>query len=101
MAIIKVHSEEGAQSGNLKGQFFRTKRKAQELIEGTHREQYNWIWSYCAKVKRVMPNSTVLVHKEEKNEGVYKFKRMYCCLGPPKEGVKRVVGPSLEWMVVF
>ena len=71
-----------------RSQFYRTKSKAQELIEGSHKEQYNWIWDYCAEIKRAMPNTTIVVHKDE-TDGVRKFKRMYCCLGPLKAGVKK------------
>lgn len=42
-----------------------------------------------------MPNSIVVVHKEEDNKGVYKFKRMYCCLGPLKEGFKKDCRPFI------
>jgi len=41
-----------------------------------------------------MPNSTLRVHKEEV-EGVQQFKRLYCCLGPLKDGFKKGCRPFI------
>lgn len=49
----------------------------------------------CFVLFRVMPNTTILVQREEISEGVNQFKRMYCALGPLKEGFKKGCRPFI------
>ncbi|KAL7233853.1 hypothetical protein ACSBR1_017459 [Camellia fascicularis] len=77
--------------GVSKSQVYRAKRKAQDLIEGNHEEQYAKLWDYCEEIRRSNPGSTIImqVHEiqlEDENEdedededdvGKSRFERIY------------------------
>ncbi|KAG5556147.1 hypothetical protein RHGRI_006689 [Rhododendron griersonianum] len=43
-------------------QAYRAKRKALDLIEGTHLEQYALLRGYCEEVRRTNPNTTIIIN---------------------------------------
>lgn len=81
-----------------RGQAYRAKKIADDLIYGNHSQQYALLRDYVAEVLKTNPGSTIKLQFEEYNEEdlVRKFKRLYCCLGALKEGFmagcKKVLG---------
>ena len=68
-------------------QFYRAKKLAMEIIEGTMAEQYGRLWDYCVELKCMNPGSTIKVKCTM--DGVNpnpKFQRIYICLQGLKEG---------------
>lgn len=53
---------------------YRAKRRALDLVEGSHKEQYAALWDYCNELKRSNPGSTIMI--------LYKpaFLTMYSCI---------------------
>ncbi|KAL7189675.1 hypothetical protein ACSBR1_039339 [Camellia fascicularis] len=77
-----------------KSQVYRAKRKAQELFEGSHEEQYAKLWDYCEEIRKSNPGSTIImqVHEiqpkdeDEDDIGKSRFERIYVYLGASKKG---------------
>ncbi|XP_022862499.1 uncharacterized protein LOC111382693 [Olea europaea var. sylvestris] len=66
-----------------KHQFYRTRSKCAEVINGIVAEQYKILWDYGEELKRTNPGSTVQIEVSG-----HTFKRMYICIGACKEGFK-------------
>ena len=64
LEVFKEQVKRDRQVAVSKTKVCRAKRKAQQLIERGFKEQYAQLWNYCAEIKRVMPNSTVFLHKD-------------------------------------
>ncbi|GJT46594.1 mutator type transposase [Tanacetum coccineum] len=64
---------------------------AQERVEGNRTRQYAQLRHYCFELKNSNPNTTIKIEVEppENIHGTErKFKRVYVCLGPLKDGFK-------------
>ncbi|XP_027182159.1 uncharacterized protein LOC113780566 [Coffea eugenioides] len=61
---------------------------AKKEIQGNAKKQYKDIWRYCAEIKRTHPNTTMeVMFTPFRQPGCNpKFMRLYCCLGPLKQG---------------
>ncbi|XP_071924743.1 uncharacterized protein [Coffea arabica] len=61
---------------------------AKKEIQGNAEQQYKDIWRYCAEIKRTHPNTTMeVMFTPFRQPGCNpKFMRLYCCLGPLKQG---------------
>ncbi|XP_022845262.1 uncharacterized protein LOC111368254 [Olea europaea var. sylvestris] len=64
-----------------KHQFYRTRSKCVEVINGIVAEQYKILWDYDEELKRTNPGCTVQIEGSG-----HTFKRLYICLGACKEG---------------
>lgn len=67
-------------------QAYRTKKKAESLIDGDNEAQYNKLWNYCREVERANPSSNVFMTVTEDDEGENRFERLYVCLHACKTG---------------
>lgn len=67
----------------LKYQFYGTRAKCTEVVNGIVAEQYKILWDYGEVLKRTNVGSTVQVEGEWNT-----FKRIYICIGACKEGFK-------------
>nr|GFA17317.1 transposase, mutator type [Tanacetum cinerariifolium] len=79
------------EAGQIK--VFRAKKMAQERVEGNHKRQYAQLRDYCLELKNNNPNTTIKIKVEppdDINSTERKFKRVYVCLGPLKDGFKAV-----------
>ncbi|GKB39154.1 mutator type transposase [Tanacetum coccineum] len=77
--------------GISKQKVFRAKKMAQERVEGNHTRQYAQLRDYCFKLKNSNPNTTIKIEvepPEDIHNTARKFKRVYVCLGPLKDGFK-------------
>ncbi|XP_028125572.1 uncharacterized protein LOC114322469 [Camellia sinensis] len=81
--------------GISRSQVYRTKRKAQELIEGSLMEQYAKLWDYCEEIKRTNPGTTIIVKEDDEesqngeheiDEAKPRFQRIFVCFGGCKQG---------------
>nr|GEY86759.1 transposase, mutator type [Tanacetum cinerariifolium] len=69
----------------------KAKKMAQEKVEGNHTRQYAQLRDYCLELKNSNPNTTIKIEvepPEDINNTERKFKRVYVCLGPLKDGFK-------------
>ncbi|XP_038717376.1 uncharacterized protein LOC120010656 [Tripterygium wilfordii] len=74
LSISKIHA-------------FRSKKKALEIIDGKHKEQYGKLMSYLAEVMRTNPGSTCNITVDRVNpEEPVVFKRVYMCLAALRDG---------------
>ena len=78
-----------------RGQCYRAKKKALELINGKLTEHYARIWDYGGEILRSNPGSTCKVCVDEKNGKTY-FESFYVCFKAIKDGwargCRRVIG---------
>ena len=81
--------------GISRSQVYRTKRKAQELIEGSLIEQYAKLWDYYEEIKRTNPLTTIIVNEDDEgaeneeheiDEAKPRFQRIFVCFGVRKQG---------------
>lgn len=79
-----------------KGQCYRAKKKALEIINGKLTEHYARIWDYAYEVIRSNPGSTAKVGVTVNPDGCTYFHRFYVCFKAIKEGwsrgCRRVIG---------
>lgn len=75
----------------------RAKRKALEVIKGSHVAQYAKLWDYVHAVRKAMPDSTIDILLDEPEAGCdgRRFKRIYVCLGPLKKGFTKGCRPII------
>lgn len=71
-------------------QFYRTRAKCFEVINGLVSEQYKILWDYGEELKRTNPGTTVQVEGSGPT-----FKRCYVCLGAVKEGFRAGCRPVI------
>ncbi|XP_038682524.1 uncharacterized protein LOC119982974 [Tripterygium wilfordii] len=98
--VDKVRGEPKVSAGNLvtfakdnmsldisRTHAYRAKKKALEIIDGKHQEQYGKLRSYMAEVLRTNVGSTcnILVDRN-RHEDPAVFKRIYMCLAPLRDG---------------
>ncbi|KAD3337257.1 hypothetical protein E3N88_32777 [Mikania micrantha] len=72
---------------------FRAKGKALLQIQGDYSLQYMLLRDYIDELKRTNPGTTVIIEVETATEPkveTRRFKRIYICLGPLKEGFKAI-----------
>lgn len=78
-----------------RGQCYRAKKKALELVNGKLTEHYARIWDYGGEILRSNPGSTCKVCVDEKNGKTY-FESFYVCFKAIKDGwargCRRVIG---------
>ncbi|XP_057478210.1 uncharacterized protein LOC130765725 [Actinidia eriantha] len=68
-------------------QVYRAKRKAFEIIQGNHREQYLRLWDYCEMVRRQNPGSTALLKLERPWLAASPiFQRLFICYDAQVKG---------------
>ena len=76
-------------------QYYRARKHAKKLIEGTVKEQYARIWDYCAELRRMNPGLTTQV-KCSLDGDIPVFQRIYICLAALRkswlEGCRRIIG---------
>jgi hypothetical protein len=70
-------------------QLYRAKEKAKEQIEGKNKEQYKWLWDYCATVRQTNREITMLMKIERPTLDVPPtFQRLYMSLVACKDGFR-------------
>ncbi|GJW76436.1 retrovirus-related pol polyprotein from transposon TNT 1-94 [Tanacetum coccineum] len=77
--------------GVSKTKAFRAKAKAEVHLKGDQEQQYALLRDYCDALKKANPNTTVKidVYRVDNPHGnVRRFKRIYVCLGPLKDGFR-------------
>ncbi|GJT57272.1 mutator type transposase [Tanacetum coccineum] len=77
--------------GVSKQKVFRAKKMAYERVVGSYSQQYAQLRDYCMELKEKNPNTTVKIEvepPEDPDSEERKFKRIYICLGPLKDGFK-------------
>ena len=67
-------------------QAYKTKKKAESLVNGEHKVQYNKLWNYCREVKRANPDSNIFMTTVEDDERENRFETLYVCLNACKTG---------------
>ncbi|XP_038721992.1 uncharacterized protein LOC120014142 [Tripterygium wilfordii] len=73
-----------------KGQCYRAKRIAYNILQGTHVEQYRQLWDYCAAVLKCNSGSTLAVSCPNSI-----FENFYVCLEACKKGFKAGYRPLI------
>nr|GFA13803.1 transposase, mutator type [Tanacetum cinerariifolium] len=88
---LKDQLQKQYEVGISKQKVFRAKKMAQERVESNHTRQYAQLRDYCLKLKNNNPNTSIKIEVEpieDINSTKRKFKRVYVCLGPLKDGFK-------------
>ncbi|XP_038715742.1 uncharacterized protein LOC120009283 isoform X2 [Tripterygium wilfordii] len=84
---LVVYVKENMSLSISKTHAFRSKKKALEIIDGKHQEQYGKLRSYLAEVMRTNPGSTCNITVDKVNlEEPAVFKRVYMCLTALRDG---------------
>jgi hypothetical protein len=79
-----------------KWQYYRARSAAREIIQGNVKEQYSKLWEYGAEIRRMNPNSSVIMKCSTEAGGAKpRFQRLYMCLGALKQGWKEGCRPIL------
>ena len=72
-----------------KWQYYRARSAAREIIQGSVKEQYSKLWEYGAEIRRMNPNSSVIMKCSTiAGDAKPRFQRLYMCLGALKQGWK-------------
>uniref|UniRef100_A0A803QCI4 Uncharacterized protein n=1 Tax=Cannabis sativa TaxID=3483 RepID=A0A803QCI4_CANSA len=74
--------------------FYRTKRKAREMLEGSLKDQYVILDDYCRQLMATNPSSAAIL-KTRLQEGERVFERVYICLKACKDGFNKGCRPLL------
>ncbi|KAK2645924.1 hypothetical protein Ddye_021119 [Dipteronia dyeriana] len=79
-----------------KWQYYRARSAAKEMIHGSVNEQYSKLWEYCAEIKMMNPDSSMII-KCSISSGYANpmFQRLYMCLSALKKGWKKGCRPIL------
>ena len=92
--ISKVKDNHGVECSKSKA--YRTRKEAQEKIEGTWAEQYAILWDYAEEIKDSNVGSTVEFLCDHDADGSPIFKRLYICYAGCKagfnEGCRKLIG---------
>lgn len=68
-------------------QIYRAKRKALEMVEGAHGEQYHRLWDYCQMIRNENPGSCAKIHVERTViESQPYFQRMFILFDAQAKG---------------
>ncbi|KAK3229926.1 hypothetical protein Dsin_001807 [Dipteronia sinensis] len=79
-----------------KWQYYRARSAAREMIQGSVNEQYSKLWEYYAKIKRMNPDSSVIIKCSTAAGGANpRFQRLYICVCALKKGWKEGYRPIL------
>lgn len=72
-------------------------KKAKDNILGKHEEEFGKLNLYANELRREMPSSTIKLMTDPPEPGTdqRRFKRLYVCLGPLKEGFRDGCRPLL------
>ncbi|GJT78027.1 hypothetical protein Tco_1044752 [Tanacetum coccineum] len=87
--------------GVSKQKVFRAKKMAYEKVVCNYTQQYAQLRDYCMELKEINPNTTVKIEvelPEVRDSEERKFKRIYICLGPLKDGFK--AGGEIFWVLM-
>ncbi|KAK1591219.1 hypothetical protein Q3G72_004098 [Acer saccharum] len=77
-------------------QYYRARKAARQMIQGSVKEQYSKLWEYGAEIRRMKPGSTVMIKcTEGHGDGNPRFERLYMCLAALKKGWKEGCRPIL------
>lgn len=68
---------------------YRAKRRALDLVEGSHKEQYVSLWDYYNELKRSNPGNTIMVQvvgyevgdAQAENTQIHKYRRIQLSRG--------------------
>ncbi|KAG8365070.1 hypothetical protein BUALT_Bualt18G0065900 [Buddleja alternifolia] len=72
----KVHNDLNCDIS--RSQYYRTKKKINDMLNGDFRDQYTRLWDYTEEIKRSNPNSTVVLKTYvDEVSGEEKFQRLY------------------------
>ncbi|GJV54776.1 hypothetical protein Tco_1455781 [Tanacetum coccineum] len=77
--------------GVSKTKDFRAKAKVEVHLRGDQEQQYALLKDYCDSLKKANPNTTIKIDVYRAHnllENVRRFKRIYVCLGPLKDGFR-------------
>ncbi|GKE44210.1 hypothetical protein Tco_1471494 [Tanacetum coccineum] len=88
---LKDQLQKKFEVGVSKQKVFRAKKMAYERVVGSYSQQYAQLRDYCMELKEKNPNTTVKIEvepPEDPDSEERKFKRIYICLGPLKDGFR-------------
>ncbi|KAG8370535.1 hypothetical protein BUALT_Bualt14G0127100 [Buddleja alternifolia] len=64
----------------VRSQYYRTRRKVNDMLNGHFTDQYARLWDYTEELKKSNPNSTVVMKTEvDEKTGDERFLRLYIC----------------------
>ncbi|GJU45557.1 hypothetical protein Tco_1202823 [Tanacetum coccineum] len=91
LSALKEQLQKKFEVGVSKQKVFRAKKMAYERVVGDYTQQYVQLRDYCMELKERNPNTTVKIEVEPPevpDSEERKFKRIYICLGPLKDGFR-------------
>ncbi|KAK0588317.1 hypothetical protein LWI29_037845 [Acer saccharum] len=81
---------------DVEGPYYRARSAAREIIQGSVKEQYSKLWEYRVEIRRMNPNSSVIMKCSTTAGGAKpRFQRLYMCFGALKQGWKEGCRPIL------
>ncbi|KAG8369939.1 hypothetical protein BUALT_Bualt14G0065400 [Buddleja alternifolia] len=90
----KVHNDLNCEIS--RSQYYRTKRKVNDMINGHHKDQYARLWDYTKELKRSNPNSMVVLKTDvDAKTGEEKFMRWYICFDACKRSFMEACRPAI------
>ncbi|KAI3733169.1 hypothetical protein L1987_64387 [Smallanthus sonchifolius] len=91
MTVVQDQFTRKFEVGVSRMQAYRARAKAKKVVEGDYTKQYAMLRDYALELKDKNPGTTVkfeVYPQPNPSENTRKFKRIYVCLGPLKEGFK-------------
>ena len=92
LSALKEQLQKKFDVGVSKQKAFRAKKMANDRVIGDYTKQFAQLRDYCMALKEMNPNTTIKIEVQRNSEDIgrneRKFKRIYVCLGPLKEGFK-------------
>ena len=92
LSALKEQLQKNFDVGVSKQKAFRAKIMANDRVIGDYTKQFAHLRDYCMSLKGMNPNTTIKIEVQRNSEDIgrneRKFKRIYVCLGPLKEGFK-------------
>ncbi|XP_062073816.1 uncharacterized protein LOC133778028 isoform X1 [Humulus lupulus] len=91
---FKEMTSKGKYANTTSDAFYRAKKVATEILEGSVKEQYAILEDYCNQIRATNPGSTAILKTRIEGDKRY-FERVYICLQACKEGFNRGCRPLI------
>ncbi|XP_062074277.1 uncharacterized protein LOC133778393 [Humulus lupulus] len=91
---FKEMTSKGKYANTTSDAFYRAKKVATEILEGSVKEQYAILEDYCNQIRATNPGSTAILKTRMEGDKRY-FERVYICLQACKEGFNRGCRPLI------
>ncbi|KAG8387137.1 hypothetical protein BUALT_Bualt03G0222000 [Buddleja alternifolia] len=90
----KVHNDLNCEIS--RSQYYRTRRKVNDMLNGHFTDQYARLWDYTEELKKSNPNSTVVMKTEvDEKTGDERFLRLYICFDACRKGFMEACRPVI------